>query len=923
MSVEPTLPSLFDREIDREEMARIRERFLMLNQERLLRTRSVLKARQQLILDLLPLLFHVNHPVLPGYVGADAPCGLDNYRVANDILARVKTHISASFAYRHPQHNSNAIHSIFLMGSCGTVAHAPNSDLDIWLCHRARLTTEAITLLQRKAAAITQWADSLGLEIHIFLMESEQFRRGQRSQLSAEAAGTSQHILLLDEFYRSVVLLAGRYPIWWLVPPEEEANYAEYSAILRSDGLVSSEESIDFGGVSDIPAGEFIGAGVWQLYKAITSPYKAIIKLLLTEAYADEYPNVRPLSLQLKTAVYTGNTDADSLDPYVLVYRKLADYLDNRDEPGRLELLKRAFYFKIGQHASSQGDHGPQWQRTLLASLIKDWQWRNEQLLNLDTQYHWKLRRVSEEHKQLVAELTSSYRFLQSFARRINSPALINSREMNLLGRKLYAAFERKRHKVEWFNRGIAVNLEEQQLFFTATGYGHQRRWRVSQRELDNTTRDEVLNESDHLIALLCWCHCNGLIGSQTRLRIQDNLGGMDERQLISVSNDLRERLPRTAAAGDPSQHNAFTQAKRPVQVMVYVNLSQDGLASLGGSGVPNKDNAFPVNQMELVIINSWGEVSSRAFFGPETLINGLKAFHQILLAERDGPTLKPHFFCANDRQGALTTNLQQLADEMVASFRRTDLTQRFVLKLADGYHILQQGNAALDAQRVDSADALLQTLGRGQAVFSPFMLERHCLPNSILAAISQHSQNPDCQVFLHAEHNIVEAYVSDERGSLVRLKYPNCPAELVATTLRHFLMRTRLEQQAHYHLHFFTLNRQQDRWQAIPIEAQASITSQSAYLEARACSAAAGKAAFDLACNGQIFRYAKLGKQQLGAVARRMVASGAIDLNAGFRRITLGKAGLQTCVYLRYKAHLEELLFEAAAQPAATSPTS
>ncbi|MBU0538505.1 MAG: hypothetical protein KKG73_08725, partial [Gammaproteobacteria bacterium] len=50
---------LFDRGITHAGLALVRERFLKLNSERLLRTRTALLPRQQIFLDLLPLLIHI------------------------------------------------------------------------------------------------------------------------------------------------------------------------------------------------------------------------------------------------------------------------------------------------------------------------------------------------------------------------------------------------------------------------------------------------------------------------------------------------------------------------------------------------------------------------------------------------------------------------------------------------------------------------------------------------------------------------------------------------------------------------------------------------------------------------------------------------------------------------------------------------
>lgn len=48
--------------IDRKVLAQLRARFLKINDGRLDRAMQALSTRQQLVLKLLPLLFHVNHP---------------------------------------------------------------------------------------------------------------------------------------------------------------------------------------------------------------------------------------------------------------------------------------------------------------------------------------------------------------------------------------------------------------------------------------------------------------------------------------------------------------------------------------------------------------------------------------------------------------------------------------------------------------------------------------------------------------------------------------------------------------------------------------------------------------------------------------------------------------------------------------------
>src|SRR5690606_4546392 len=520
----PDTDSILANGIDRKQLRQLKQRFFAVNQARLLRARSGLDARQQTFFDLLPLLFHVNHPMLPGYVSHQTPCGLPDYHPEKVDIERA-LRLARSFVFHREPHQRRRIHSLFLMGSSGTVAQSEHSDLDIWVCHQGDLADDETLLLKRKCDDITKWAASLDLEVHFFLMDPDKFRVGEREGVSTEDCGSAQHYLLLDEFYRTSLLIAGRVPIWWLIPPDQEEHYNFVAETMRHKRFVRSGETLDFGSVAHIPAGEFIGAGIWQLYKAIDSPYKSVIKLLLTEVYASEFPHVEPLSLTFKRAIYKKQLDIDELDPYVMMYRKLEHYLVARGETKRLDLVRRCFYFKVGK-AISKGptQRTKSWQRELLERMVQQWRWSKPQLLNLDARPRWKVTRVLSEQRELVRELTSSYRFLLEFARRTQVTAVINGQDMTILGRKLYAAFERKAGKVEWVNPGIAPKLAEPALTFCQLRGSHneQLAWavvaaQISTRELDQA---QPLRRASDLISLLAWCHINGLIDDATRVHI-------------------------------------------------------------------------------------------------------------------------------------------------------------------------------------------------------------------------------------------------------------------------------------------------------------------------------------------------------------------------------------------------------------------
>ncbi|CAA0102947.1 Adenylate cyclase [Zhongshania aliphaticivorans] len=910
---------LFDRGMTHDGLALIRDRFLTLNRERLIRTRTALLPRQQIFLDLLPLLIHINHPILPGYNSLSVPCGIDGYQPDTLTLNRVRQNIARSLDYQPEEQAPPQIHSVFLMGSCGTVAQAENSDLDVWLCHNANIDEADLKMLYHKAGAISEWAKGLGLDIHFFLMNNDQFRRGQRDDLSAESAGTSQHFLLLDEFYRSALLVAGRYPIWWLVPPEEEVNYQEYTALLHAQGFVGPNESIDFGGVSDIPAGEFIGAGVWQLYKAISSPYKAVLKLLLTEAYARDFPKVLPLSVSLKQAIYHGNTNPDTLDPYVMVYHRLAEYLNERQEFDRLELIRRAFYFKVGIRLSQLSNSNPTWRQQLLQTLIKQWQWQPEQLLNMDTRSRWKLRRVREEHRFLVAELTNSYRFLQDFAQRSKRPALIKSQEMTLLGRKLYAAFERKPYKIECLNPGIAPDLTEEQLFFHASGFGSQRRWAVSTSARHDFETDAILQEHDHLSGLLCWCFCNGLINEYTRLRLNGRQDGVTETDLRRLAKHLSQYLPRHPYAANPDKHEAFNRPKVPETLIFYINLGQYAQNALGAAGLSSQNTNYPINQIEMIGINSWGEVSSIAFNGPDTLLSAFRTYQQLMVAASRAslpPTIHALYF--NDPDDKLRNRTRHLPRLLFRAFYTKPANNRLLIKLSSGFHILQTQNDELQSIHAKNYPTFIQCLGRGQTEYSPIIMDRYCAPNTALASIIRIAKKPDCYVFFHIRGKSADIFVRDERGSLHFSTTAFTTTEALIVPLLAFLYECQKEQQSNHQLHVFELHQKNDKWQgeARPEFTEANRGSQypapvtGLELEAIAQNQETGRLVFDMRCNDQLFRYAQAGQELFNELAEQLQLLSDKPEYYRLNKINLSiMPPQQTCVYMRYKQHIEEIL--------------
>jgi adenylate cyclase class 1 len=944
---------------DRKALKAIKQRFLQVNEARLTRTKSALDTHQQVFLELLPLLFHINHPMLPGYVSHHTPCGLSDYNPTKLELERAQR-LARSFVFHREPNMRRHIHSLFLMGSCGTIAQSDASDLDIWVCHQGDLEPDEEQLLQRKCDSIVKWALELGLEAHFFLMDADKFRVGEREGVSTEDCGSAQHYLLLDEFYRTGLLIAGRIPVWWMIPPDQETQYNAIADTLRHKRFIRSGETLDFGSVAHIPAGEFIGAGIWQLYKAIDSPYKSVIKLLLTEVYASEYPHVEPLSITFKRAIYKKNLDIDELDPYVMMYRKLERYLLARGEIKRLDLVRRCFYFKVGK-AISKGptQRTKSWQRELLERMVATWYWRKPQLINLDARPHWKVLRVLSEQKELVRELTNSYRFLLEFARRTQVTAVINGQDMTILGRKLYAAFERKAGKVEWVNPGIAPKLSEVALTFCQLpgSRNEQLAWAVVPAQINTRELEQAqpLRRSTDLISLIAWCHINGLIDNDTRTYIVPGEHGVSEYELQNIVRAVRARLPQQREdVGGSNNHDRYLSPNRPHAMQLIINVGIDPMAQIRARGLERLTNQTDslvysglrenlVLAVEQITINSWGDVNTRSYRGSFALLQCLRDYLQLLPPQQQPglPTLDIRCFCPT-RAAAIATRVEQLFQDIAACYYSgtRPAATRYILEMQREFYMLQWQDAQPSIQRAPNYPALLELLGRMQRVYSPIVLDRNCLPGSLLEAIAQLARADCIKVIYQRRETDADIFVIDEMGSLYNFTTPFRDENTLLQPLHQFMLAALfrqgsetaefvggthdvlLETGAPRSIEYYEVESSQ-----MPVRIERRTLppqpgNQFFNVQAIADYDLNGTLIFNVYCDQQEFTELELGDSLYDTVARYILSQRSdkerypcyitdIDLSRCVNDVN----GPQTVHYLRYKQRLERALNEALAR--------
>jgi len=763
------------------DFAIIKQRFIEVNEKRVKRIDDDLRTFQREFLSILPLLFHVNHPLLPGYISKDTPRGIPSYEPDKDTLFLAKR-MSRSFKYKKVAYRHFSINAIYLMGSSGTIAYNDKSDFDIWICHDEDLENNQLIELQNKTQAIQEWAKSLAVDANIYLVNPKNIRAGEFGFISNESSGSALSVLLLEEFYRTSVLLYGLYPLWWLVPPEFEESYETYVEDIQRKRFIHSKGHIDFGGLKKIQAGEFYGATLWLLYKGISSPYKSILKILLMQVYASEFPNIKMLSMSFKSAVYRSEEDITALDPYIMMLKKVEKFLADKGEDDRVKFARKCFYIKINEDISNKKVK-QNWRRKVLSTMIEDWGWSITDLILLDQRNEWKINQVASERSLIISEFKISYRFLSDFSyKHVKDKNLISQKDQNILGRKIYSAFERKPGKIELVYRGIANNLYESHLSLHKLSSDEGVKYWVVYAGVvakEDLVSAKPLKRFISLMELLCWCYFNKIMNKNTIVGLYENDSDLTAKEIVSLidnlDNSFSELIEQERSSDD------YNQPANIIANATYLNVAIDPLlkgkkessfiASERNDALKygSKNNNLAIT-IEQVYLTSWQEILIHSYKGVSGLMECLK---EHMLWSPPSTSRRPSAINAHSFSSYIGNTISNRVEKLFAAvydcyYSDVDADSiRFVLGVEGGYYILSLDNDNLVYSKTVSYNDLLRNLAQPGEKFIKYIFDSETLKRDVVPLIYRENKAGLVQCFYEICQNTVDIFILDERGSL------------------------------------------------------------------------------------------------------------------------------------------------------------
>ena len=716
----------FDEDIDRKALRALRERFLTLNRARIDALRARLTHHQRLCVDALPVLLHSNHAALPGFVDFDVAAGIDGYTPDRHAIDTVRT-FALSYTYERFVERRRDVRALYL-----TVPTRSGDAVAFTLtvCCAGALHDR----LAEKLAGIARFAAAHAIELTPELVDAEShaFRTQNRTPCLAR-----------DAFYRSAILLAGRYPIWWLVPPELEDRHAEYCARLKAQRFVGRDETIDLGAAERIPHAECIEAGVTALARALDAPYAHLHTTMLLEAYAAGA--TEPLARRYKQRVWNGTALADDAS---LAQDLVALHLERVGAGERLELSRHCLF-------ASTLD--PARQRELAAA----WNWTDSQVRRARSDRELTIVELDAENRRVNGELAFQYMRLQD-ARDALEPA--SRARLDALGRRIDRLVRRPFGALTRVNAALMPG----RIVGTLRLERSDGQWRA----LDGR---HVAFGAARLAAVMAWAHLNCV--TLDNLRVPD----ANRRSACGRMLDLLARLS--------AKHDAYR---------VWIINAQDSATALQASGdaiISDWDDAldfsgFHANLVAGIDVLDVGTdgIAARHYVGDAGLVDAL-------VDAATEPAVAPHVGCvAGGHERLIEDRLDTLVDAIRDAFANPTRRVRFIVGLGDGFACVERDPRGLHGRVVDSETALSSLLAKapphGQTLIVDSRSPRLAALRQLCAWRASDTAERD-RILVHDQRGVIRVLVMSRDGAIERVAVPELPLLDIADSIAAYLAAT------------------------------------------------------------------------------------------------------------------------------------
>ncbi len=747
-----------------------RGKFEYYNQVRLKKLYDSVEDERKLdLLESIPFLLISNQRELPGYVEYPRMLtGIHGYYPSNRALSFLKSRFpSANLTV--PGVKEPFIQMFALMGSGGTIAFNKDSDFDFWVCADVDEYDEtSVAMFKKKCHEIENWAaEKYNTEVHFFLNDIARVRRNIFDDDSEETlAGSSLGELLKEEFFRSSIVLCGKYPFWWVVPPDaNDAVYEQWLAAAREAGLDNS--FIDLGNLYTVIREDFLGAALFQILKSLGNPFKSIIKLGLLERYLSSAAANPFISNIIKRNVHEERLEVDHIDSYVIMFNQVfSHYASVVKDDTAIDLLQTCFYLKVNPRASSflnaPAAARPEKVQKML-SYAQLWKWHESDISRIDNFENWDIDSVNKLWNNTKKYILRGYKNILTRIQDSKNSHHITEEELRSISRKIYSHFSVSDNKID--NSLTFKNYPPEKLLtveFIRDREGNEF-WVLSKRVItDNYPMKIIIHKEKNLLNLIVWVGLNKLFQKDyTRMEIAKGLYTVDP----SFLRELILEVSLYFSYKRLELHNSyFLRDPFPVVSLLLIN--------------PFSKYAKKIEDIYFLYHNSWGETKYERFSGEAGLPQIITSiFSGSLRARLDFPSalrlIASQPYGSSREFDRLHQFLGDAYDFLIE--QRSTGRRRYVTMLGNTYYVFtlmkSGGEESIVCGAYDSEIKMLYSLSYNTGIDVAIRVDPTILELAVLRKILENRKEGMVQIYFQFEHKYCYFYVCDERGAIVFIR--------------------------------------------------------------------------------------------------------------------------------------------------------
>ncbi len=583
-------------------------KFLKQNQFSLLTAFDIFQSKQADLFQIIPFLLHENIE-FPGIDPIDikTPTGIYDYLPSPETQEVLRRYIKKEQILARWSLNP-LIEGVFTIGSTGSIAQTSDSDIDYWVCiNEQQFNPGAVKLLQKKLGMIEHLAwKGFGTKVTFFLVDILKTRNNEFGDSTLESSGSAQSRLLKEEFYRTMIHVAGKIPLWSVLPTSISLHY--YNSILANVSEVPSlmRRYIDLGDIHAIPTSEYYGASIWQMFKWLKSPFKSVIKMALLEKYSYEYGKESLLCNKYKDEWMNSGTRLQLAqnDSYYILLNNLIRYFKSSGDEDTVLLLLTCFFLKLGISKDSEIDKTVFGLRKIFfEQCMLKWGWDKTRIFDIGGFKTWQYPDIAKLSSFIEKFMIRKYKQINiSFEQNFKERFMISLEDRTVLGRKIFIEFSKQPGKV---GKVLLISRSERHFQGLQLKYvndtGKIGTWElINKNTRSHQTWEESLVKAHTIEEIGAWLMNNGLYNKDTVVHLVPNPTYVTFDDIRKLFKTMYEFF--SPSLGKEVGFDQLLLKSRVFSLFISVNFY-----------APRQQ--YNVTEYTVVYMNSWGEMFCRSFY--------------------------------------------------------------------------------------------------------------------------------------------------------------------------------------------------------------------------------------------------------------------------------------------------------------------